>query len=94
MRNKKLKFMCDNMAVVEIISSMTSKSDTVMIVLRKITEICLQFNIFIKACHVQGKINTLCDALSRFHIQKFKQLAPHVDSDPQMIPDFLWEIFS
>lgn len=92
--NKKLKFMCDNMAVVVIINSMTSKSETVMIILHEITEICLWYNIFIKACHVPGTRNKLCDALSLFQIRKFKQLAPQADSDPHLIPDFLWEIFS
>lgn len=94
MSNKKLKFMCDNMAVVVMINSMTSKSETVMIILREITEICLRYNIFIKACHVPGTRNKLCDALSGFQIRKFKQLAPQADSDPHLIPDFLWEIFS
>ncbi len=35
--NKKLRFMCDNMAVVSIVNTMTSKSDTVMVLLRAFT---------------------------------------------------------
>ena len=94
LRNKKIQFNCDNMAVVEIMNKMTSKSEKVMVVLRHITIFCLKNNIVIKACHVPGAKNTLCDALSRFQVEKFKVLAPNADPDPQLIPEFLWEIFN
>lgn len=91
---KKLKFMCDNKAVVDIINSMTSKSDNVMVILRRITVLCLRNNIVVKACHVPGSKNVLCDALSRLQVDKFRHLAPNADPEPQLVPDYLWGIFS
>ena len=90
---KKIKFMCDNMAVVEIINRMTSKSEHVMVILRQITLVCLFRNIVIRACHVPGTKNVLCDALSRLQVNKFRSLAPSADPEPQLVPNFLWGIF-
>ena len=76
LRNKKIKFHCDNIAVVHILNSMTSKSDHVMHIVRLLTIKCLEINIVIKAVHIPGTKNTICDALSRFKLQKFRELAP------------------
>lgn len=92
-KNKKIRFNCDNMAVVEIINSMSSKSDHVMVILRHITVFCLKNNILIKAEHVPGARNTLCDALSRLQVDKFRVLAPQADPEPQVVPRFPLEIF-
>lgn len=54
---------------------------------------CLKRNIAIKSKHVPGTMNCLCDLLSRFQLQKFKQLAPHADPEPYPVPDLLWEVF-
>lgn len=90
---KKIRFMCDNMAVVEILNHMTSKSDMVMVILRQITLLCLEHSIVIKARHIQGTKNVLCDALSRLQVDKFRSLAPQADPDPQLVPNFVWGIF-
>jgi len=66
MINKRLLFHCDNLAVVHIINTMSSKSDRVMTLVRVLILQCLQYNIAIKAVHVPGVKNLICDALSRF----------------------------
>ena len=93
LKNKKIRFMCDNMAVVNILNSMTSKSGNVMTLVRRITLLCLEYNMVIKANHIQGVKNNLCDALSRFQFQRFRQLAPEADPEPQPMPSCLWKIF-
>jgi len=90
---KKIIFMCDNSAVVDIINGMTSKSDQIMVILRRITLLCLRLSIAIKACHLPGSTNNICDALSRLQVDKFRQLAPEADLFPHMIPEFLWQIW-
>ena len=94
LRNKKILFRVDNLAVVHIVNSMTSKSDNVMTILRAFTLRCLQLNIAVKAQHLSGCSNTAADALSRFQFQKFRELVPGADPCPTPVPDQLWIIFS
>ena len=94
LRNKKIVFRVDNIAVVHIINTMTSKSDRVMTVLRALTLRCLHLNVVVKARHISGCSNQICDALSRFQFQRFRKLAPDADPYPTPIPNHLWSIFS
>lgn len=94
LRNKKLLFHCDNMAVVQVVNSMTSKSEKLMVLLREITIHCLKLNIVIKAKHINGVKNVLTDALSRLQVDKFRRLAPGAEKEPAKIPDHLWNLFS
>ena len=92
LKNKKIKFFCDNMSVVHIINKMSSKSVVVMKLIRYLTLLCLKFNIVVKSSHIEGKRNQICDALSRFQWTKFRLLAPKADKSPREVPSHLWEI--
>jgi hypothetical protein len=94
LKNKKIKFRCDNEAVVHILNTLTSKSDNVMCLVRKLTLECLKLNILVRAEHVPGTLNTVCDALSRFQVAKFRRLVPGADQEPALFPDHLWNIFN
>ena len=52
----------------------------------------MNFNILIKASHIQGRNNKVCDALFRFQQIQIRELAPEADWYPQPIPQFLWNI--
>lgn len=90
--NKKILFNCDNMAVVHIINKMTSKSENVMCILRLLTLKCLHNNTIVKAAHVQGSKNEICDSLSRFQFNRFRELAPEADLEPCLVPSHLWHV--
>ena len=90
--NKKIKFFCDNMSVVHIINKMSSKSEVVMRLVRYLTLLCLKFNIVVKATHIQGVKNQICDASSRLQLKKFKLLAPNAEQNPCKVPSHLWEV--
>ena len=92
--NMKIRFNCDNSAVVHVINTMSSKSDRVMSIVRLLTLKCLQHNILVKASHLPGAVNVICDSLSRFQMTKFRQLAPNADREPQQVPDSVWTVFS
>lgn len=94
LRNKKIMFNCDNIAVVHIINKLSSKSEPVMCLIRVLTLRCLQLNVLVKACHVEGIKNVLCDALSRLQLRRFRELAPDADLNPAPVPSFLWSIFN
>ena len=55
---------------------------------------CLRLNILIKASHLPGCQNDICDALSRFQLSRFRELAPEADLTPCQVPEFLWNAFS
>ena len=93
LKNKKLKFRCDNMSVCHILNKMSSKSEMIMVLLRNLTMKCLQENIVVKAEHVSGANNSITDALSRFQMSRFRELAPMAEQEPCRIPAQLWLIF-
>lgn len=93
LRNKKLKMNCDNQSVVAILSSSTSKSKVVMCIVRELTLLCLKTNILLKGNHWPGHLNGICDALSRFQMERFRRLAPEADTVPTAIPSHVWDIF-
>lgn len=93
LQNKKILFLCDNQAVVYILNSMTSKSDRVMVLVRALTMECLKHNLVIRGSHIFGVNNKLCDMLSRSQVQQFHLVAPYVEDQPEVIPDYLWQIF-
>lgn len=94
LRNKRIRFNCDNESVVHILNSMTSKSDRVMSLVRLLMMKCLQLNVMIRATHVPGILNDKCDALSRSQVNRFRELAPEADPDPCIVPSLLWNAFS
>ncbi|KAH3856505.1 hypothetical protein DPMN_099095 [Dreissena polymorpha] len=55
---------------------------------------CLQKNILIKAPHVPGADNGICDALSRFQMTRLRSLAPEAAYIPDSISSFLWNILT
>ena len=93
LRNKKIRFYCDNQAVVHILNTMTSKSPAVMMLMRVFTLQCLHYNCWVKASHISGAKNEISDSLSRFQFSRFRKLAPEADLYPSVIPNFLWNIF-
>ena len=42
-------------------------------------------NILVRAVHIPGHLNTLPDLLSRFQVDEFHRLAPHMDLRPTEI---------
>jgi hypothetical protein len=86
---KKILFHVDNMAVVSILNYMSTKSDRVLKVMRFIVYRSLIGNFHLKAKYINTAFNSIADALSRLsraQFQKFKELAPHADSSPTMVP--------
>lgn len=94
LKNKRILFNCDNLAVVHILNKLTSKSEHVMCLVRLMTLRCLQQNVIIKASHLEGAKNLICDSLSRFQLTRFRELAPEADQNPAQVPSLLWNIFN
>ena len=79
---KSVRFRCDNVAVVAILRSGTSKDELIMHVMRCLAFITARFNFVVSASHIRGVDNT--DALSRDNAILFHSL--HPQALPQATP--------
>ena len=84
--SRRIKFHCDNLGVVEVINSRRSKVPRVMDLVRDLTLCTLRHNFYFQAVHVPGKHNNIADSLSRFQMERFRQLAPHFSASPDPTP--------
>ena len=71
--SKRIKFHCDNLGLVEVIKS-------------KVPRVTLRHNFYFQAVHVPGKQNNIAGSLSRFQMERFRQLAPQFSASPDPIP--------
>ena len=79
---KRIVVHCDNAATVEIINKRRSKIPFIMKFVRKLVWHQAKNSFVIRAKHIGTASNTIADALSRFQINKFRQLAPRADPEP------------
>ena len=91
-RNKKVMFFSDNEAVVSILNSKTSKSETVMSLLRFIIYCTLKLNIQLKSKHISSKDNKIADFISREQVERFRKLVPFVELYPCQVPVEFWSL--
>lgn len=85
---KRILFHCDNMATVDIITKGRSKVQSIMKLMRKLTFHAATHHFVIHAQHIPGINNNIADSLSRYQMQKFRQLAPEAEekSVPCLLP--------
>ncbi|KAM9326863.1 LOW QUALITY PROTEIN: uncharacterized protein PAF06_003101 [Gastrophryne carolinensis] len=91
LQNKSVLFHSDNMAVVSAINAQTASSPVVKL-LRQLVLSCLQYNILFRAVHVPGVANGIADALSRFQMDRFRELAPEACTEGEECPDWVWRL--
>ncbi|XP_067318612.1 uncharacterized protein [Anolis sagrei] len=91
-RNKRVRFWCDNQAVVRVVNRQSSKSARVMRLVRLFVLTCLEANITFSARYIPGVNNEIADALSRFQEDRFRSLAPGADLLPASFPLDLWTL--
>ncbi|KAM9323989.1 uncharacterized protein PAF06_020241 [Gastrophryne carolinensis] len=92
LQNKSVLFHSDNMAVVSAINAQTASSPPVVKLLRQLVLSCLQYNILFRAVHVPGVANGIADALSRFQMDRFRELAPEACTEGEECPDWVWRL--
>ena len=80
----------DNMATVNMINSMRAEIPAAHQLLKHLSLTCLRRQIYFKAIHIEGTLNTLTDSLSRLQFQRFHQLHPTANSQPDPLPANLW----
>lgn len=90
--NKRVRFHCDNLGVVQAINKLSASSPPVVSFLRRLVLRCLELNCFICAVHLPGVDNTVADALSRLQWDRFRMLAPEAEQHGIPCPEYLWGI--
>ena len=85
-RHREVLFHCDNIAVCEIINKQTSKNPRIMCIVRKLVLLLIAYNINLKAKHVKGTNNTMCDKISRFQVSADWMIQMGMQPHPLDIP--------
>ena len=88
-KNRCINLISDNLSVVYILNSFTSKDNHLMTLLRHLVLDCMKHNILIKATHIRSHENLTADLLSRGQVHKALQVAPHLDKKGTTVPSHL-----
>ena len=86
---KRIRFFCDNLAVVEAWQNMSAKHPQLLTLLRLLLLHAAQHNFTVNFKHLPGKVNKLADALSRQQFTRFFSLAPQASKEPTATPGVL-----
>ncbi len=81
---RKILFHCDNEAVVSIWRKGSSRAKDVMVLVRTLYFTAAHNNFNIAVTHIAGANNRIADALSRFSLQAFQELAPNANAEPTL----------
>ena len=76
MRNQSVLFFTEKEALLHVINKQSCCDKMLMVFVRKLVSVCLDYNILFRAKHIPGTHNTLADYLSCLQVQTFKKLAP------------------
>lgn len=87
--SQRVEFCSDNMAVVSVLRSGTSKDPNMMVLLRYLSLVAARNSFAFTASYTPGRDNSIADALSRFDFQRFHRLAPHAAHQGTPIPPWL-----
>jgi len=90
LKNKRIIFHIDNLALVSILSKGSSKDPAIMRLIRLIVLFAMLNNIQFKALYITSLNNKIADALSRFQMEKFRYLVPSADPFPTTNPEEFW----
>ena len=84
-RSSPIKVLCDNMAVINIITSNTSRDKLVMHLLRGLHFVSVFYNIQVEIQHIAGSDNTIADAIYRDHLQRFSSTMHQQPTQSQLL---------
>jgi len=87
---KRILFHCDNLSVVHILKSGTSRSPSLMTLVRSLMFLCAIHSFELTAVYINTRDNDVADALSRLDWYRFWRLVPDADiltTLPAPIPD-------
>ena len=92
LKDMRIRVNCDNKSVVGMLNTTVSSCGNCMILIRKLTLLCLKYNCRVFGQHVKGIHNGISDSLSRMQFKRFRKLTKNRDMNPEpsKIPEALW----
>ena len=81
-QGKRINFHCDNMSVVYVLSSGTSRNPDLMCLVRELFFVAAMYQFEFRATYINTKVNLIADSLSRYNWRLFHEVAP--DANPCM----------
>ncbi|XP_021378273.1 uncharacterized protein LOC110466218 [Mizuhopecten yessoensis] len=92
--DRRVKFRVDNLALVSILNTQTSRSPAIMVLVRYFVLLIMKHNIQFKAQHIRGVDNDIADSISRKQWKRFRNLAPIASEYPEAIPQEFHSLIS
>ncbi|XP_075715671.1 uncharacterized protein LOC142750558 [Rhinoderma darwinii] len=92
LRDRRVRFVCDNLGVVQAVNAQTANSPPVVRLLRHLVLRGLMLNAHFVAVHIPGVLNSVADSLSRQQWDRFRLLAPGAESHGLPCPEHLWKV--
>lgn len=89
---KSVRAQCDNVAVVAIVNSGSSREPEAMHLLRWLAFLEAKHSFHLFATHIRGVFKTLTDALSRDKLSLFHSLHPQAHREPVALPESLLDV--
>ena len=90
---QKILFHCDNRSVVDIWDKRSTRATHTMALVRLLHFCAIHHNLNVCVIHVPDVCNDIADALSRFQMDRFQNLAPTANPSPDNIPAWLMQTF-
>ena len=91
-RGKRIVMITDNESITQIWAKGSSSKPELMTLVRRIFMFAAANSFTVSFKHIPGKTNKAADALSRFQMQRFRQLMPGADVNPTKIPANVWDV--
>ena len=89
---KRLRFFCDNEAIVNAWQRKSAKHPQLADLLRRLFLCAAKHNFTLALTHIPGRENGIADALSRNQMTRFFSLAPQANRHPTPVPDELTQL--
>ena len=83
---KRILFFCDNQATVAILNKGRSRSTNIMQSHEQLSLLAATHNFAFSSTYIASVDNGIADSLSRFQMERFRELAPNADLRPQPVP--------
>ena len=86
MRNHKVMFHTDNKGAMFVVNKQTSKSPSIMTLVRKLVLAALSFNVHFSATFIEGQLNLMADKISRFQVTEGNLVQHGMCLQPDVVP--------
>ena len=89
LQSMSIRYLCDNTGVVDIIRHQSSKCSKTMCIVRSLTLVLIEHNIYLTSHHIPGKLNLIPDLISRFQVTVPHLKAHNMNLVSTRIPNYL-----